>query len=78
MGKLVRMALDQGKRLEELDLDVLQTVSPAFQTDVTGLLSVQDSTEARGLPGGTGRKSVMQQTARGWKLLAERVRKVEI
>lgn len=77
VGRLVRAALDAGKRLEELDLAALQAASPDFKADALALLSAEQSAEARGLPGGTGRASVQRQTAKGWRLLAERVRETE-
>jgi argininosuccinate lyase len=78
VGRLVRTALDAGKRLEDLDLSDLQKASPAFGADALALLSAEQSTEARALPGGTGRSSIQRQTAKGWRLLAERVRETEV
>ncbi|MDA0748814.1 MAG: argininosuccinate lyase, partial [bacterium] len=77
VGRLVRKALDAGKRLEELDLEELQAESTDFEADVRDLLSAERSTSLRDLPGGTGRTSVRNQTASGWRLLAARIKEAE-
>lgn len=73
VGELVRTALDQGVRLEALDLETLQAASGAFDKDVKDVLSAEQSTEQRSLYGGTGRDSVMKQIASGQALLASRI-----
>ena len=78
VGRLVRQALNDGKRLDELSLETLTSASRAFGEDVVQVLSPETSTEARGLPGGTGRDAILRQTARGWRLLAERVKEAEL
>ena len=78
VGKLVRHVLDEELRLEDLDIETLRKASDSFEPDALELLSAEQSVQARDLPGGTGRKSVLRQTAKGWKLLTERVREAEV
>lgn len=77
VGRLVRRALEAGVRLEALDLEALRAESEAFGEDVREVLSAEQSTAVRDLPGGTGRRSVQAQVRRGWKLLAARIREAE-
>ena len=77
VGRLVRTALEAGKRLEELDLETLRSVSERFETDVQEVLSPEQSTAHRNLPGGTAREAVQRQIEAGREILAERVREAE-
>ena len=61
VGRLVRESLDEGKRLDELGLDSLRAVSDVFEADVSSVLSPENSTNDRNLPGGTGRDAIVRQ-----------------
>ena len=61
VGRLVRESLDEGKRLDELGLDSLRAVSAVFEADVSSVLSPENSTNDRNLPGGTGRDAIVRQ-----------------
>jgi argininosuccinate lyase len=78
VGRLVKFALENGKSLEELDLETLRTESEVFEEDVADVLIAENSVDKRNTPGGTGRNAVMVQTAKGWGLLAERIRETEV
>ena len=77
VGRLVRMSIEAGKRLEELDLKTLRSVSERFETDVHGVLSPERSTALRDLPGGTGREAVSRQIAEGRQVLGNRSKEAE-
>jgi argininosuccinate lyase len=70
VGRLVRLADDSGRTLTDLSLEELRDVSSLFDEDVTAI-STAGAIESRGLPGGTGRKSVEAQLARARRLLGE-------
>ena len=72
VGQLVRTALEQGKRLEELELETLRSVSDVFEDDVYTVLSAEKSTNRRNLDGGTGRDAVMRQVKAGRKKVGAR------
>ena len=72
VGGIVRRALEEGVRLESLSLDVLKEASNVFEADVRGVLTHSASTEARDVEGGTSKRSVEAQIARGESILAER------
>ena len=72
VGGLVRSALAAGRRLEEMDVDELKSVSEAFEADVQEVLSAAQSTAQRNLPGGTGQEAVLRQIAGGRRILAAR------
>ncbi|MDP6779004.1 MAG: argininosuccinate lyase [Candidatus Latescibacteria bacterium] len=77
VGRIVRKALDEGKRLEDLDHEALASESEHFGPDVSEVLSAENSTANRDLPGGTGRGSVRAQIDRAWRILADRIRETE-
>ncbi len=66
--KLVEGAFAEGKRLEELELSDLKQVNEEFEEEVFNLLSAEESTARRNLPGGTGAGAVKDQleAARSW------------
>ena len=72
VGGLVRSALASGRRLEEMDVDELRSVSEAFEADIQEILSAAQSTAQRNLPGGTGHEAVLRQIAEGRRILAAR------
>jgi argininosuccinate lyase len=63
VGQVVRYAIAQGKRLEELPLADLTRFSPLFDETVYGRITVEASLQARGLPGGTAPEAVRQALA---------------
>ncbi|HLE77169.1 MAG TPA: argininosuccinate lyase [bacterium] len=74
-GAVVQEAAARGQRIDELPMDVFQSVSPLFDTDVLAAVTVAGAVNARETPGGTGRAAVLDQLAaaqaaegqiRGW------------
>jgi argininosuccinate lyase len=67
-GKLVRVCLERGIRLEELPLQDLESVEPLIGEDIYGYLSPEACVKARDLPGGTAPAQVEQAlaAARSW------------
>ena len=78
VGRLVKFAVENGKSLEQLDLATLRGESDVFEEDVAEVLVAENSIARRNIPGGTGREAVMGQTAKGWRLLAERIKETEL
>lgn len=66
IGKTVALCLERGLGLADLSLDDYQTLSPAFEADVFGILSVQRSLESRTNPGAPSPANVRAQLDR-WK-----------
>ncbi|MGM0381764.1 MAG: argininosuccinate lyase [bacterium] len=66
--KLVQQAVEDEKRLDELELSEYKNINEAFEQDVFELLSPEKSVARRNLPGGTGPVSVNRQLeeARSW------------
>ncbi|MEM0448630.1 MAG: argininosuccinate lyase [Methanomassiliicoccales archaeon] len=60
-AKLVRLAINEGKRLEQLPLEKMQTFSHLFQEDVYQILSLQSCVQRRDSLGGTSPRAVAQQ-----------------
>lgn len=60
-GRAVALAEAQGKHLDELDLEALQSVHEAITADVFSVLSVDASVKSRSSYGGTAPESVRQQ-----------------
>jgi argininosuccinate lyase len=61
VGRAVREAEESGIALEDLSLDIYRTLHPAFDGDVFEVFSWERSVEARAVPGGTARESVLAQ-----------------
>jgi argininosuccinate lyase len=78
VGRLVKRAGETGKTLVDLDLETLRAESEVFEEDVAEILTAENSTSMRNIQGGTGRNAVMAQTAKGWNLLAERIKETEL
>ncbi|MDI6829746.1 MAG: argininosuccinate lyase [Actinomycetota bacterium] len=62
-GKLVRVCLESGKRLEDLELEEFRAVEPRVGEDVYDHLSVKACVESRDLPGGTATARVEEAMA---------------
>jgi argininosuccinate lyase len=58
VGRAVRLALEQGVRLDALPLDTLRTLSPLFGPDFREAASVEASLAARNVYGGTAPEAV--------------------
>jgi len=58
VGRVVRLALDAGKGLEDLELEELRRFSPLFEGDVRGAITVDASLRARAVTGGTAPAAV--------------------
>jgi len=69
VGKAVKLAIDAGKDLSELDLQTLQQLSSAIQSDVYDVLSLTGSVASRNLLGGTAPQQVRIQIAAARKRL---------
>ncbi|MFC1999626.1 argininosuccinate lyase [Chloroflexota bacterium] len=63
VGKLVTYAIEQNKRLHELDLTQYRSFSPLFEDDVYAV-TVESSVAARNCLGGTAAEQVESQLAR--------------
>ena len=74
VGGIVKQAISDGVRLEDLSLDVLKAASDVFDEDVRDVLSHDASTDARDVEGGTSRRSVRAQIDQGLSLIEERRR----
>jgi argininosuccinate lyase len=61
VGRLVRVALERGVGLAQLDLETLQAESPRFAPQVRSELTHRGSLERRELTGGTGPAAVAAQ-----------------
>jgi argininosuccinate lyase len=59
-GRLVLYAIDKKKRLDELTMDELKTISPLFDETLYKAISVEACVNARNLPGGPAEKAVLQ------------------
>ena len=59
IGKLVFACLKEGKALSDLSLAELQDVSPVFEADVYGAISLSACVEGRNLPGGPAPEAVL-------------------
>jgi len=58
VGRLVRLALERGTRLEGLPLAEMQVICPAISGDVSESLKIQTGLNRREVHGGTGPKAV--------------------
>ncbi|MEW5790990.1 MAG: argininosuccinate lyase [Pseudomonadota bacterium] len=71
VGKVVRLAVEQGCNLEDLSLADLRGFSPLIDADVYQVLTLEGSVEARGHIGGTAPAQVRQAIARARTRLAD-------
>lgn len=69
VGHVVRSCIENGKGLEDMKLEELQKFSPLIEIDVLSHLEHASVMHARTSEGGTSPKSVLEQIARGRKLL---------
>ena len=63
VGKTVKYAIEQNKKLDELRLDELQKFSPSISDDVFAILSVEGSVASKNTYGGTAPKRIKEQIA---------------
>jgi len=61
VGRLVAVALTEGRRLEELSLEQMQAVSGEIGSDVYDVLALESVVDARKSYGGTARERVLEQ-----------------
>ncbi len=64
VGRAVRSAMETGRDLSEMTLDELRAFSPAIESDVFGVLTLEGSVAARNHPGGTAPAQVRAAIAR--------------
>ena len=69
VGRIVRSAIDAGKRLDDLALDDLRRFSALFEKDALDAVSVEASLRARAVIGGTAPGSVKDALALARRLL---------
>ncbi len=62
-GRLVALALEQGKELDDLTIDEMQAVSPLIEADVFEALSLETVVNRRTSMGGTGAERVAAAVA---------------
>ena len=60
-ASLVRLAIEKGCRLEELDFDCYQKASPLFKKDIYDLIKPEKCVEIRKLSGGPAPEAVEKQ-----------------
>ncbi|MCG6868949.1 MAG: argininosuccinate lyase [Gammaproteobacteria bacterium] len=61
VGRVVQLAIEQGKHLHELSLETLRAVSTRVGDDVFSVLTLEGSVESRDLHGGTAPSQVLAQ-----------------
>ena len=71
VGKTVKYAIEQNKKLDELKLDELQKFSPSISDDVFDVLSVEGSVASKNTYGGTAPARVKEQIALAKKRMQE-------
>ncbi|MCC2107904.1 MAG: argininosuccinate lyase, partial [Hyphomicrobiales bacterium] len=64
-GRIVALAASHGVGLEQLSLDDLRAIDPAFEQDALDVLAVEKSVASRTSFGGTAPRSVETQ-AEAW------------
>ncbi len=64
VGTAVRLGIDSGRELPELSLSELQALSPAIESDVFDVLTLEGSVSARNHFGGTAPQQVRSAVAR--------------
>ncbi len=69
-GRIVRIALEQGKPLEALSIAEFQRVAPAIQADVHDALTLDATLARRNVPGGTAPSRVNDALQLARRLLA--------
>ena len=69
VGTAVRLGIDSGRDLAEMDLTELQALSPAIEADVFDVLTVEGSVAARDHFGGTAPRQVREAIQRARKRL---------
>ena len=64
-GRIVALAASRGAELEQLSLEDLRTIDPAFEQDALDILAVEKSVASRTSFGGTAPRNVETQ-AEAW------------
>lgn len=70
IGQAVRRAQELGMGLDQLPLDELRAISPAFEEDVAQVFDFKASADRRAVPGGTALASVQAQLEQAMRSLA--------
>ncbi len=60
VGNAVRLALETNRELNDLYLDELKQLSPAFEQDIYAALTLEATLDCHNVPGGTARPQVAQ------------------
>ena len=60
IGNAVRLGLDEGKELNDLTLDQLRNLSPAFESDIFQALTPEATLDCHNVTGGTARNQVAE------------------
>lgn len=68
-GKIVRKAIKQTKKIEELTLEEFQNISPVFDESIYEILSIEQAVNARNHTGGTAPSEVVSACSRMMKRL---------
>ncbi|HKT47345.1 MAG TPA: hypothetical protein VJP87_07445, partial [Candidatus Acidoferrales bacterium] len=63
VGKVLREAEKQGISWLNLPLETLKAISPAFEADFAGSLSLKAALDAKNVPGGTAPEAVRKAVA---------------
>ena len=72
VGQAVRLAANRGLPLDQLSLEELQSLNPAFAGDVHQVFDPQRSVERRDITGGTAPSAVAKQLAEAKRLLDQK------
>ena len=75
VGRLVLLAIDQGKNLEELSLEAFQGESPAFGEDIYEALSLKSCVERRNTKGAPGEAVMAEELAHEKEVLKHGIKK---
>lgn len=75
VAAIVRAAIADGRRLEDLTLEELRTFSPLFGADVRRWIRVDAAVRRRRVPGGTAPSAVRRQLRTWQRRIATRTRK---
>ena len=69
-GRLVLYAMKEKKRLEDLTVDKLKSVSDNFDQTLYKSINIKECTDARNLPGGPAERAVLEAVGQGESFLA--------
>ena len=69
VGQVVQRAAERNTTLSQVDLSILQSISPLFEHDVGEVFNFEQSVSKRRAPGGTAPEAVKEQLAKARSML---------